>query len=192
MLQKELGEAKEEVRIIIRNAYRLQYLALNILDVARIESGNISLERSTFSLTSLISEVLEDHRSFAKSNVQMQFDSRKKIMVNADRNRIAQVLFNILGNAVKVTEVGAIETSVERSGRYAIVSVSDSGPGIDSQVYPYLFSRLGKRTGTGSGMGLGLYISRKIIEAHEGTIMAANNPKPQRGANFRFTLPIAE
>ncbi|HXQ93325.1 MAG TPA: HAMP domain-containing sensor histidine kinase [Nitrososphaerales archaeon] len=192
MLQKELGDGNEEVRIIIRNAYRLQYLAQNILDIARIESGTISLELSKFNLTTLISEVLEDHRSFVKRNVQMQFDSRIDVTVKADRNRIAQVLFNILGNAVRFTERGEIETTIEAVGQYAIVIVRDSGPGIDPQVYPHLFSRFAKKSVTGTGMGLGLYISRKIIEAHEGTIMASNNPSPHKGANFSFTLPIVQ
>ena len=119
--------------------------AQNILDVARIESGTISLERSIFNLTALISEILEDHRSFAKSGVQMQFDSRKEIKVNADRNRIAQVLFNILGNAVKVTEKGAIETTIERSGRYTIVIVRDSGPALIPKCIRICFRALARK-----------------------------------------------
>ena len=190
ILESDLGEKKEEIRIIVRNAYRLQHLAQNILDVARIDAGSLPLRKTVFSLNQLVSEIVEDHESRLGDDVHLSFQTSANVMVNADRERIAQVLSNLLGNAIRLTEKGLIETSVALEDNFAVVSVSDSGPGIDPQLFPVLFSRFGKKSYSGSGMGLGLYISRSIVEAHHGTIAAGNNPEAKKGATFKFTIPL--
>jgi signal transduction histidine kinase len=190
ILESDLGEKKEEIRIIVRNAYRLQHLAQNILDVARIDAGSLPLRKAVFNLNQLVSEIVEDHESRLGEGVRLSFHQTETVLVNADRERIAQVLSNILANAIRLTETGMIETSVAIQDNFAVVSVSDSGPGIDPQLFPVLFSRFGKKSYSGSGMGLGLYISRSIVEAHRGTIAAGNNPEPKKGATFKFTIPL--
>ena len=190
ILEADLGEKKEEIRIIVRNAYRLQHLAQNILDVARIDAGSLPLRKSVFDLNELVSEIVEDHESRLSEGVTLGCHHDEIVKVKADRERIAQVLSNILGNAIRLTEKGMIQTTVGVQDNFAVVSIADSGPGIDPQLFPVLFSRFGKKSYSGSGMGLGLYISRSIIEAHHGSIAAGNNPEPNRGATFKFTIPL--
>src|ERR1700730_6493565 len=101
ILEADLGEKKEEIRIIVRNAYRLQHLAQNILDVARIDAGSLPLRKSVFNLNQLVSELVEDHESRLGDGVKISFQHEETVAVNADRERIAQVLSNIMGNAIR-------------------------------------------------------------------------------------------
>ena len=190
MLEADLGEKNESIRAIVRNAYRLQSLTQNILDVARIDSGSLQLLKTNFNLDQLVYEIMQDHKSRLGEAVQIILAHREIVGVNADRERIAEVISNILGNAIKFTTKGSIVISVQSQDNLGVVSVCDSGPGIDPDLFPILFSRFGKKSYVGNGMGLGLYISKRIIEAHHGSIAARNNVPPVQGATFEFALPL--
>jgi two-component system sensor histidine kinase VicK len=97
------------------------------------------------------------------------------------------VLSNLLRNAVKFTEAGIIQLSVRKDGGFAIVSIKDSGKGIDPEIMPRLFEKFA--TKSDSGTGIGLFISKSIIEAHGGRIWAENN-QDGKGATFHFSLPL--
>ena len=110
------------------------------------------------------------------------------INVYADKIRIAQVIDNLLSNALRFTEEGTISISVENKDDQAVVNIKDSGEGIDPGIFPRLFTKFATRSETG-GTGLGLFISKSIIEAHGGKIWAGNNIVG-KGAEFLFSLPV--
>ena len=109
--------------------------------------------------------------------------------MEADKGRIAQVIDNLLNNALKFTNEGTISVSVESKDGQAIVSVKDNGQGIDPEILPKLFTKFASKSETG-GTGLGLFISKSIIEAHGGKIWAENNSDGKGGAAFSFSLPL--
>jgi two-component system sensor histidine kinase VicK len=115
----------------------------------------------------------------------------KSVFVVADNERISQVLSNLVSNALKFTNSGTISVSIgeamkDENKKEFIVSVKDTGTGIDSDIMPRLFTKFASKSQTGTG--LGLFISKSIVEAHGGRIWAENNPDG-RGTTFRFSLP---
>jgi two-component system, OmpR family, sensor histidine kinase VicK len=186
------GEPKELLDIIIRNAERLQRLASDILDVTRIEGRSFELNIEKFDLSRLLTYILAGYREQVK-NRQDQLKityityEYNKIPINADKARITQVVSNLVENALRFTKSGNITVKTEIENNSAIVSVKDSGTGIDPSIMPRLFSKFATKSITGTG--LGLFISKSIIEAHGGAIMGGNNTDG-KGAIFRFVLPL--
>src|SRR5215203_129369 len=194
------------VEIIVRNAHKLENLAEDILDVTRIESGKLKLVMEKVDLHKLVESVVHDFQRFLPAdgkvtmNYQKLSDGRNdedghgmsRLAVLGDPERIAQVLSNLLGNALKFTKEGTINVIVGRndspSSSEAIVSISDSGQGIDPEVMYKLFEKFTSKSE--SGTGLGLFLSKSIVEAHGGKIWGENN-KDRKGATFTFTLPLA-
>ena len=181
----------EQVESIMRNARRLVRLASDILDVTRIEGKSLRLNKEQFDLDLVIHSVLEDTKNALRvdeersSHVQLQFKSIGSILVFADKGRIYQVIYNLLANSVKFTEEGYIRVAVERDSREIIVSVIDSGKGIDPDIMARLFTKFSTKSETGTG--LGLFICKSIIEAHGGKIWAKNNID-EKGSTFGFTM----
>jgi signal transduction histidine kinase len=203
-LLKYYPERRDElIEIIQRNAKRLQALTSDILDVTRIESQTLKLEKERFNIFDLVSEVVDDHRERIKDsrnkNIELSYDSdeegKRRIFVEADRGRITQVLTNLLNNALKFTDEGQITVSTYQNNDSndnkdkVTVRVVDTGSGIDNGIYPKIFSKFA--TKSHQGTGLGLFISKSIIEAHGGRIWAKNNADG-RGATFIFTIPIID
>ncbi len=188
ILEEELGDKNEELKIISRNAKRLQQLTENILSVTRLESKSLVLNQELFDINSLISSIIKDESVHIDKDVKMLHKTGDKtIYVKADRDRIAQVISNLVHNAVKFTHEGQIIIISEKNTDYVIVSVKDNGTGIDPQIFPLLFSKFA--TKSDKGTGLGLYICKGIIEAHGGEIWAKNNEPKGKGATFSFSLP---
>jgi signal transduction histidine kinase len=181
----------EQVESIMRNARRLVRLASDILDVTRIESKSLRLNKEQFDLDLVIHSVMEDTKNALRvdeersNHVQLQFKSIGSILVFADKERIYQVIYNLLANSVKFTEEGYIRVVVERDSREIIVSVIDSGKGIDPDIMARLFTKFSTKSETGTG--LGLFICKSIIEAHGGKIWAKNNING-KGSTFGFTM----
>ena len=195
-LLKYYPERKEElIEIIQRNAKRLQALISDILDVTRIESQTLQLEKERFNISDLLADVTKDYTERIESdnkNIELIYDQKDvnhPILVEADKGRITQVLSNILNNALKFTDKGQIIINARESNnkKDIIVSVIDTGSGINKDIFSKLFSKF--VTKSSQGTGLGLYISKSIIEAHGGRIWAENN-LDGKGATFIFTLPI--
>lgn len=184
----------EQVESIRRNAKRLVRLATDILDVTRIESNRLHVDKESFDLDSVILTILEDARNSMKliedgsHKVQFQYNSTGPVMVFADKGRIYQVISNLIANSIKFTQEGFIRVSVERKQFEVVVSVIDSGKGIDSEIMSRLFTKFSTKSDTGTG--LGLFICKSIIEAHGGRIWAENNIGG-KGSKFSFTLTSA-
>ena len=185
----------EQVQSIMRNARRLVRLASDILDVTRIESKSLRINKRPFDLDIVIRSVLEDTKNALRADeersnqVLLQYDSIGSILVFADKGRIYQVIYNLLANSVKFTHEGYIRVVVEKNSHEIIVSVVDSGKGIDSDFMTRLFTKFSTKSETGTG--LGLFICKSIIEAHGGKIWANNN-SGGKGSTFSFTLAYGD
>jgi signal transduction histidine kinase len=183
------------VEIINRNAKRLEKLTNNLLDVTRFENNkSIDLSKEQFDLDSVIRDcIIDASQHIGKKNIKFSYmpadDSQQVIIIKADRTRIAQVLMNLLENSINSSQEGIISvtTAIDPYANSITVSVKDAGSGINPDILPRLFSKFA--TASEKGTGLGLYISKKIIEAHGGKIWAENN-KDGKGATFSFTLPL--
>jgi signal transduction histidine kinase len=182
---------------ISRNAERLIRLSGDILDVARIESQTLKLNKSSFDLNGKIKNVITDikesshWRADAKSqNINIIFEPGVPLIVEADKLRIFQVVSNLLNNALKFTDKGSITISTLKDEKVneAIVKVTDTGKGLDKEILPRLFTKFASKSDKGTG--LGLFISKAIVEAHGGRVEGYNNPKGN-GATFVFTLPLS-
>ncbi|MGI0019625.1 MAG: sensor histidine kinase [Nitrososphaera sp.] len=181
---------RELVNIIIRNAERLRQLSENILDVTRIESRSLQMHKESFDVNQVIGKAVEDARSLIvhRDRLRISFAPKGCVSVNADRARIAQVIYNLLDNAIKFTKEGTILPSAEVIDGFAIVSIRDSGRGIDPEIFPTLFSKFASKSEKGTG--LGLFIAKSVVQSHGGKIWARNNENG-KGATFAFSLPVA-
>jgi nitrogen-specific signal transduction histidine kinase len=199
LMQKHPDKREEMVKAMSRNAVRLQRLTNDILDVTRIDSQTLNLHKECIDLDILIADVLQDYVSYVEKenqNVKLLYNYGKgtndPLPIEADKDRIVQVISNLLSNAIKFTskkEERVISVSAERkNNKEAIVSIKDTGEGINPEIKPRLFTKFATRSF--SGTGLGLYISKGIVEAHEGKMSAENN-RDGKGATFTFTLPLS-
>lgn len=187
---------KEFVEIIYRNAKKLHRLTEDILDVSRIEGNSLNLQKEQFDVKILVLENLNTFGNYLKETdkrIRFDYGNCNPVIIEADRNRIGQVISNFIDNSIKfISKEGVIEIGIEKkkigeNSMVVVVRVKDTGDGIDKDVFPKLFSKF--VTTSFQGIGLGLYISKKIVEAHGGSIWAENN-KDGKGATFSFSLPL--
>jgi signal transduction histidine kinase len=184
---------KELLEVVVRNAKRLTTLIENILDVTRIENQSMTLRKERFNLNRIILNIIEGYESQdikKKDNVRIIFTPKDDFLVEADKGRVMQVISNLMNNAIKFTLKGTITvtTKKEEEKNEIIVSIKDTGSGIDPEIMPKLFSKFATKSQTGTG--LGLFVSQNIIEAHGGKIWAENN-SDGKGSTFSFSLPLA-
>jgi two-component system, OmpR family, sensor histidine kinase VicK len=209
VLQSKIKDTKQRELLdaIVRNAKRLQRLTNDILDVTKIESHSLNLNKEQFELSNVISNCISDiedqDEKVRNGKLELFYEpSKQDIFVEADRVRISQVISNLLNNAVKFTEDGAVSIDVvvkennnngNNNGNIIIVSVKDSGEGIDPEILPKLFTKFA--TNSEKGTGLGLFICKSIVEAHGGRVWTqSDNTGGERrtGATFCFSLPITD
>ncbi len=191
-LAPSIEEIVGMVDVVNRNAKRLEKLTSNLLDVSRIENNkSLDLSKENFNLVQKIRNVIRDIKSSQDEKadaIEIVYDvPDEPIMIEADKTRIYEVVSNLLTNAIKFTDSGTITITSSLEGTNTIISIKDSGRSIDPELMPRLFTKFASKSETGSG--LGLYLSKKIIEAHGGKIWAENN-KDGKGATFAFTLPL--
>ena len=202
ILRSQITDSKQQelLDVTIRNAKRLNKLSSEILDVTRLESHTFELNQEVCNLKDIIVNTMDDiilSNEFSTKNLQLSYEPQD-ILLNVDKSRIAEVLSNLLSNAVKFTFNGTITISVEsqqhdrdnsidkNNKKTVIVSVQDTGQGIDASMLPRLFTKFASKSYQGTG--LGLFISKGIIEAHHGRIWGKNNDNGI-GATFSFSLP---
>ena len=178
---------------ISRNAARLYSLVTDMLDVARIESQTLKLDMTSFDLNQKIENVIVDIKqqmgADTNKKVRIKFEPKDSITVTGDKTRIFQVFSNLLNNALKFTDDGTIIVNAQKNHETheAIITIKDSGTGIDPEIIPNMFSKF--ITKSKRGVGLGLFIAKNIVEAHGGKIDAYNNVN-EKGATFIVTLPL--
>ncbi|HYZ50449.1 MAG TPA: HAMP domain-containing sensor histidine kinase, partial [Nitrososphaeraceae archaeon] len=215
---KHMLPNEELVSIVLRNAKKLQTLSNTILDAARIEGGTFKLYKERVNIKDIILEVLEliigstynkDDDEDNDDRLKIIYEP-KDIFIDADKDRIVQVVSNLVNNAVKFIKSKeenddqdkekerrrerritiVTQKAVQRGGEEdnkLFVSIIDNGEGIDPEIIPRLFSKF--VTKSFDGTGLGLYICKNIVEAHGGKIWAENNTNG-KGATFSFSLPL--
>jgi PAS domain S-box-containing protein len=180
---------------VLNGARHLLQLINDILDLAKVESGQLLLRPEPFPLAEALPEVLSTIKPLAM-NKRIQVENRvaAEIQLHADRIRVKQILYNLLSNAVKFTaEGGQVWIDARRADGSVCVTVSDNGIGIPPEEHQAIFNefyQVGTTTkGVKEGTGLGLAISRRLVEAHEGNIWVES--EPGKGSRFSFTVPAA-
>jgi signal transduction histidine kinase len=191
--EKLSDEQKEDVRIVLTSATHLVDLIDEVLDISAIATGQISLKLADVDVGQLVGDVAKAQRPLVQQkNVEIKIDiASPSPHARADERRLRQVITNIISNAVKFTEKGSIEISVDKQAERVIVSVRDTGPGIAEEQLPRLFSefvQLGSLKQRARGTGLGLAICKKLVEAHGGQVTAES--KLGHGSTFRVILPV--
>ena len=210
------NEQKDLLDIIIKNTNRLKRLTEDILDVTKIESHKLHLNKEPICIRELLHSIikefrhtLENNNKNIKFNLQFRNIDLNSVNIVADKNRIFQVISNLINNSIKFisqenrkeNENGLISIDVEgtiinsnKSNNSSdniidgvIISIKDNGKGIDSEIFPRLFTKFSSKSFQGTG--LGLYICKNIIEAHGGNIWAKNN-EDGKGATFSFSIPL--
>ncbi|MGN6630549.1 MAG: sensor histidine kinase, partial [Candidatus Nitrosocosmicus sp.] len=212
-------EQKDLLEIVIKNTNRLKRLTEDILDVTRIESNKLQLNREPVYIWELLHSIIKEFGHTLENNKNIEFRLYFKdidsdsVNVIADRNRLSQVISNLINNSIKFMCLennkkdakGLISIFVEKTKTYnsnksknssegvifvdngIIISIKDNGIGIDSEIFPRLFTKFVSKSFQGTG--LGLYICKSIVEAHSGKIWAKNN-EDRKGATFGFSLPF--
>ncbi|MGN6613553.1 MAG: ATP-binding protein, partial [Candidatus Nitrosocosmicus sp.] len=199
---------------IMRNAERLQKMISDIRDMSKIDNNALTLNKEQFNLIEVLSSTVNDikeHLIPDNKRVNIVYNNAamvdKDLIIEADKERIIQVISNLLDNAIKFTKEGTIHIDIEKSGGNdndkddsdgnnnnnnnnnnnksgeIIINIKDTGKGLDSRAFPHLFSKFFSTSGAG-GTGLGLYICKSIVEAHGGRIWAKNNNEDEKGATF--------
>ncbi len=182
---------KQFLSIIDDESDRLRELIDNLLDSSRLETGRLAMTFNLTRLTPILNDVVQRTQSI-HPEMQLKIERESDIPdIEMDGTRIAQVLENLITNANKYASDSPVTVQVRQEGNRLRVNVIDQGPGISTEHIAHLFERFYRIPETSSsvrGTGLGLYICRKIIEAHGGEIGV--DSKPGQGSNFHFTLPI--
>jgi two-component system, OmpR family, sensor histidine kinase VicK len=194
-------ELNKYLDVILTNARRLKDLGDNILNVSLIESQSLRLEKELFNLKDIIIDNVETVKrqlllidnDGSTTSLEILYDKNSRataaeVYLEGDKRRISQVIYNLLHNAIKFTNEGSITISVKRKD-VIVISVKDTGTGIDPEIMPKLFTKFA--TKSVAGTGLGLFISKSIIEAHGGRMWAENNAD-SKGATFYFSLPLSK
>lgn len=183
------------VEVLGRNARALTRLIEDLLETSRILADRLGLELTNVPVADLVLGVVESVRPTAQAaGLELDAQADASIYIRADRERIDQVLHNLVGNALKFTPAGGSVnvTLVVRDGS-AVITVADTGVGLAPELLPRIFDRFWQeeRRGkvTGRGLGLGLFIVRHLVQLHGGTI-SAESDGPGRGARFTVSLPI--
>jgi len=212
-IQVNRQEINDYIDAIIRNAKKLVSLTNDILDITRIETNSLTLRKESVNLRLFLLEQVMEYESQHTSKMEtMDLHTTTKcsryktridysqlnnsriddsLLVELDKSRISQVIYNLLDNAFKFTKDGDVihiisDVEFINDQKYVVISIRDSGKGIDKEILPKLFTKF--TTMSEKGIGLGLYIAKSIIEAHSGRIWARNNVNGT-GATFSFTLP---
>jgi two-component system, OmpR family, sensor histidine kinase VicK len=187
------AEVQDLLNPVYDNAVRLSKLIEDVLSITKIESRTLNIDKVKLNINENIANVISDLKNQIRTPNKLHIEflnAKKPLYVMADKLRLYQVIANLVGNAIKFTQEGNISIGARiEDGNNIVVSVKDTGKGIESHIVPKLFTKFA--TVSNSGTGLGLYISKSIIEAHGGRMWAENNPKG-KGATFSFSLPIAQ
>jgi signal transduction histidine kinase len=185
------AEAREEVEQIRGSGQHLLELINDILEFSALESGQLKLSRECVDLTALASEVVREAAIVVAGRpVRLRVEGEPNVLAYADARRMRQVITNLVGNAVKFTRAGHVVASTAREGRYACVSVTDTGPGIGAAERAVIFEEY-KQTkeerARRRGTGLGLAIARRLVLMHGGAITV--DSELGRGSTFRVLVP---
>ena len=199
VLDGQAGEVAETqlqfLRVVERNAERLQRLVGDLLFVAQVDAGRLKLALERFDVAAVAAEAIEAAEPQAKEKqVELLLDASDSVEVVADRSRLAQLIDNLVSNAIKFTPAGGrVQVSVTPGADAFTIEVADTGMGIPADEQERLFQRFFRTSAASSqaipGTGLGLAISKAIVDAHDGTIAVSSDEG--HGTTFRASIPVA-
>ena len=195
VLHAKIKDTKQRqlLDIITKNAKRLQRLTENILDVTKMESHSLKLNKERCNLNDVITNTIDDiiisKDFFKNTNIKLLYKPQH-IFLEADKQQLTRVISNFLNNAIKFTKRGTVSIIAEKKDGQVFVSIKDTGEGIDPEILPQLFSKFVSKSYQGTG--LGLFIAKSIVEAHDGKVWAENNHNGKKGATFIFSLPLGD
>lgn len=182
--------------VVTRNIRRLKAHVDELLDIARLQAGQMPLDKEPIALDTVLEDVEQSYADVAKQqNIDLQVETTSGIRLRADKTRLTQVLFNLVSNALKATTNGdTVHIRASKTDHQCTIEVTDTGKGIRNEDLELLFQPFGRPKGSETdaqaGSGLGLFICKGIVEAHGGAI-SCSSEGPGTGATFRFTLPLA-
>ena len=198
IIDKIYGDVPEKIREVLerveKNGRHLLRLINDVLDLSKIEAGRLSLALNDYSMEDVIQTVFTSVEALAaEKNLELKVNIPGYLAIGkGDAQRIAQVILNLIGNAIKFTDQGKIEVEATISNESFLVSVIDSGPGLSATDQKKIFEEFkqadGSSTRAKGGTGLGLSISKKIVEMHGGRIWVESSIG--KGSKFSFSLPI--
>ncbi len=190
-LERQGGQDLSPVHAIFDSADRMNRLIEDLLDVARLQGGTLRITREAVDPAALVREAFTLFEPLAAGRLLEVVVAEGLPPVSADRQRVLQIMGNLVGNALKFTpEGGRVVLSAERDGSYVRFAITDDGPGLAPADIPKLFERFWQgRRGDKRGAGLGLSIAKTLVESHGGRISV--HSEPERGATFAFTLPLS-
>lgn len=188
-----------DLELIAKNSQHLLNLINDILDMAKIEAGRVTLSMEPLNLRDLLEDVLETTASLARERSLFQnldIGEREAYEIYGDGMRLRQILLNLIGNAIKFTESGGITVQVERSEAEVLVRIHDTGIGIPPDKLGTIFEAFSQvdtsTTRKVGGTGLGLPISRRLVEMHGGRLWAESSGFPGEGSTFYLVLPVQQ
>lgn len=189
-------ERIDMIRVIYDESQRMSRLVTDLLDLARMESGHMTLYKEDVPFVAVIERMTHKFDQTAKEkhvHLQIETDFSDETLISIDEDRIEQVLTNLIDNAIRHTPAdGSVTVSMENEQNFAKIQIKDTGQGIPQDDLPYVFERFYKadkaRTRSKSGTGLGLAITKNIVEAHNGRITV--DSVEQQGTTFTFYLPL--
>lgn len=193
-VQKSFSGVQQDLGTIISEGKRLTRLIDNLLDITKIESGKIEWEMENISMDEIVKQSIAVNRSYFKQNkLEIIEDIEGALpLVAGDKDRLKQVVINLISNAIKFTDKGSVTCSVRKLKNEIMISVIDTGIGIAEIDHDKVFKRFkqvgANHTGKPNGTGLGLSICKQIVEHHSGKIWVESGPG--KGSNFSFTLPM--
>ena len=189
LMQRRQSYDDRAMQAIVTQTERMARLLSDLADANILETGQLQLDPERIDLVSLVQEIIEQASVASDSRPSLQ-TSAPEIEGWWDRSRLAQILLNLLSNAAKYAPGAPVTVWLERLGPEVRITVADGGPGVAPEIFPYIFNRFDRGRNPGdrsSGLGLGLYISKRLIEAHGGHIEVES--APGKGAAFIITLP---
>lgn len=188
------SESKENLEVLMTASRRMSMVLNDLLDSDRLNEGGIRLQKEEVNVSIVVTSVIDTLR-FMKEGKNITFINQvpdKSIFVEADENRLYQILFNLIHNAVKYMRYGDITVLAEEADGWAMIHVQDDGPGMDEETLASIFEpyQQGKPslTAVAGGMGLGLSICRELVELHGGTLSVESTVG--KGSTFTFTMPL--
>ncbi len=189
----DTARVRKHTAVVQRSVERMTRLIGDLLDAAAIDAGRLSVKRAEHDSRALVGEAVDALQPLAASKkLTVRAEAGEPLAILCDRQRVIQVLANLIGNAIKFTaEGGTITVRTRRAQHQACIMVEDNGVGIETSALRHVFDRYWRAPpSAGGGTGLGLFIAKGIIEAHEGKIWV--DSRPHAGTTFYFTLPLSE
>ncbi|MEL7638323.1 MAG: PAS domain S-box protein [Solidesulfovibrio sp.] len=194
--RRQAGQVMDNLRIIVSEGERLKHLINDVLDLAKLEAGKMAFRSERVDPAAIVRHVMSASAGLLGANKKVSLNTRiegRLPEVLGDRDRIIQVLVNLVSNALKFTEHGSVSCRARAEGHYVVIEVADTGIGIPEPEQHKVFEKFNQigatLTNKPKGTGLGLPICKHIVESHGGRIFFVS--KPGTGSTFTFTLPIA-